>query len=294
MTLLSLPIPPKPDSFTPEGAPPGIAVDLEAYGDWTYTRPPIIPRLIVVHTNGAGNEGSLSSAVNWSNASPSNTHAHYNINAPTPTKHLSTGLRSIANSTPPSMEKQYGESDVSYWSISIETADRGYNNGGGVDLGDFLYDHAELVARIIAYESIVWDIPIELPSKWNGEGVVPHTGLYPGYTTVSGKTCPGTTKRERILNGDILPRAQQLRNGWTKENPEMFEPYLYGPPTGYNPKTSPVFLVQGTSARTLTGKDVELFRDGNGWKLPFFADKPEHSIRYDLVHKTVVGEEPLR
>ena len=72
------------------------------------------------------------------------------------------------------------------------------------------------MARIIAYESIVWDIPIEVPTRFGDPGVVTHTEPfpYPHFTIVSGKTCPGTTKKDRVLRGDILPRARQIRAAW--------------------------------------------------------------------------------
>lgn len=222
MTLLSNPIPHRPRVFLPGDVPAGVHKDIYAYrATWLASRPTIKPRVIVVHTNGGGGEGNYTGAINWSNGGDSRTHAHYNLNAPTPSKSMSTALRSIANSTASSIEQKYGLPDSSFWSISIETADRGYNNGGGVDLGDFLYDHDELLARIIAYESIVWDIPIVVPEKFGDPGVVCHTEPfpYPYFTTVSGKTCPGTTKKDRVLRGDILPRARQIRAAWLGEPP---------------------------------------------------------------------------
>ena len=217
MSLLDNPTPHRPRTFLPGDVPPGVSKDIYAYGaKWLSTRPRIRPRVIVVHTNGGAGEGSYRGAINWSNGGPNRTHAHYNLNEPSPSKSLSTGLRSIANSTGRDIEAQYGLPDASFWSISIETADRGYANGGSVDLGDFLHNHDELVARIIAYESIVWNIPIEIPKKFGDPGVVTHTEPwpYPYFTTVTGKTCPGTTKKDRVLRGDILPRARQIRAAW--------------------------------------------------------------------------------
>ena len=217
MSLLDSPTPPRPRVFLPDDVPPGVGKDIFAYdASWLAGRPRIRPRVIVVHTNGGGGEGSYKGAVGWANSHPNNTHPHYNLNETTPSKSMSTGLRAIANSTAREIEIKYGVPDSSYWTIAIETADRGYNNGGSVDLGDFLHNHDELLARIIAYESIVWDIPIEVPKNFGDPGVVTHTEPwpYPYFTIVPGKTCPGTTKKDRVLRRDILPRARQIRAAW--------------------------------------------------------------------------------
>lgn len=293
MTLLDLPIPPKPDKFTPYGAPPGVAVDFDAYGaEWVGSRPTIVPRVQVVHTNGASVEASLQAAYNWSNAKYSNTHAHYNFNAPQVTKNLPTNLRAIANSTPKAMEDAWGVEDSSFWTIAYETADRG-SKIDTVDLGDFLYDHDELLARCIAYEAIVWGIPIKVPLHWTKTGVATHTAPWDGvYTIYTGKTCPGTTKKERVLRGDILPRAQQIYNAWMKEESPMFEPYIYQPPENYDRSVNPAFIVHGTSYRSATGADVA----SSEWKtLPRFAEHPSNAIRYDLIYKSkFAGAEPPR
>jgi hypothetical protein len=221
MTLVGNPIPPRPAYYGPDGAPPGIAVDLDAYDpNWIASRPRISPRVGVVHTNGGPGEGTISGALAVANSGSNTTHPHYNLNAPIPTKHLRTDLRSIANSTPPHIERLYGEIDCSFWTISYETADRGYSNGGNTDLGDFLYDHDELLARAIAYDSIVHNIPIIVPDVWNAAGFVTHTAPFDGvYTIYKGKSCPGTTKKNRVLHGDILPRAREIRDAWTGTTP---------------------------------------------------------------------------
>jgi hypothetical protein len=237
MSLVGDPIPPRPAYFGPDGAPPGIAVDLDAYGDdWVASRPRISPRVGVVHTNGGPGEGTISGALAVANSKYNATHPHYNLNAPQPTKHLRTDLRSIANSTPKHIERLYGEIDCSFWTISYETADRGYSNGGSTDLGDFLYDHDELLARAIAYDSIVHNIPIIVPVVWNAAGFVTHTAPFDGvYTIYKGKSCPGTTKKNRVLHGDILPRAREIRAAWTDTTPtptpgddmETIEPFSW-------------------------------------------------------------------
>lgn len=236
MSLLTAPIPPRPSEFRYDGAPPGVATDFTALHNggsipWYLTRPIIVPRLAIAHTNAASREGSLQSQINWANANPyGNTHPHYALNAPQPTKLVPTNRRAIANSTVDSYEGGHG--DVSYFSIAIETADIGSieaKNRGikwPQDCGPFLYDHAELLARILAYESLIpgSGIVLEVPSVWYGRGVAAHTYPfpYPYYTTKIGKTCPGSTKVSQLFN-EVLPRAKQIRAAWSGEE-EMYNP----------------------------------------------------------------------
>lgn len=228
--LTDAPIPPRPAEFTPFGAPPGVSVDFHAFTDdhgmpWWTSRPKITPRLQLVHTNAASVEGSLQSQINWGNAGRyTNTHPHYAINAPRPTKLVPTDRRGIGNSTAPELRPEHG--NVSDWSIVIETADAGTK--ARPDVGPFLYDHAELVARILAYESIVHDIPLEYPDEPTEAGTACHTEPfgYPWWTSVKGKTCPGKFKKAQMRE-DILPRARQIRAAWT-EAPVTTYPTRYG------------------------------------------------------------------
>lgn len=222
MTLIGNHVPPLAEAPHQYGAPPGITVDFDALkawdgsdNAWWTTRPAITPTTLVVHTNGASGEGNSDSAVNWGNSSKNNTKAHYNLNSPTPTKNVPSGRRGIANSTPKAMEALYDVQDSSFWTIAVETADRGSSNGGGLDLGDFLYDHDELLARLLAYESIVWGFPLAVPTDWVSPGVVTHVEPWDGvFTIYKGKSCPGLTKRDRVLRGDILARAREIRSVW--------------------------------------------------------------------------------
>lgn len=257
MSLLDQPIPPRPAYFGPDGSPPGVELALDSYAtlddgfEWLAARPRATPRLAVIHTNAASYESTTAAQVSWGKRSRNNTKPHYVV-GDKPMKVLATNRRSIANSTAPWVEDAYGEPDVSYWSISIETADlgsiraleRGYH--WPVDCGPFLSrpdgpDDDEIVARILAYESIVWDFPLAIPEVWNGSGVVTHTWPfpYPHYTTVLGKTCPGDTKINAV-RGEVLQRAIDIRDAWTntkespvtefilKPNPEFPEfPWLY-------------------------------------------------------------------
>jgi len=212
MSLLNNPIPPKPSRFHPHEAPPGVAVNLTAFKNfdypgqpWYQTRQSINPRLQLIHTNGAGGEGGLQSQINWANAARGNTHPHYCVNAPQPTKFV------------PSNRMGIGNYRVSDWSIVIETADAGYPTPG--QAGGFLHDHAEIVSRIIAYESILWNIPLEYPSNWQGAGTACHTEPfgYPYWTNSLGKVCPGFTKKRQVRE-EILPRARQIKAAWTNND----------------------------------------------------------------------------
>ena len=234
MSLLDLPTPPKPAAFTPEGAPPGVALRLDVYGKWPASRQKIKPRLGIVHTNGASVEASVQSSINYGNAAAANTKPHYLV-GDKPAKVLATNLRGIANATGADIEAQYNEVDCALWSYAIETADMGSKRAlatgvrWAADCGPFLErpgdqpDDAEIVARILAYESIVWNHPLGVPPTWNhpAGGVVAHTipYPYPHYTIQRGKTCPGSTKASQLFD-EILPRARQIRAAWLDDTPE--------------------------------------------------------------------------
>lgn len=293
------PIPPRPDYFGPDGAPPGVELRLDVFGAWVGTRPKIKPRVAVVHTNGASVEASVQSSINFGNAGTNNTKPHYHV-GDRPAKVLRTDLRSIANSTGSDIEAQYGERDASFWTISMETADMGGNAAtkAGIrwptDCGPFLDrpgdqpDDAEIVARILAYESIVWGFPLEIPAVWNGAGVVTHTEPwpYPHFTTVRGKTCPGTTKKRQTFT-EILPRARRIAAAWTgtttPEPPTEDRPmrYILKPPT--DRPGGPWFLRWDGSWSYLTGRDRDIARMQG---LPEYDDTAE---RYDFVHAQVFG-----
>jgi hypothetical protein len=262
VTLLDLPIPPKPTGFSPHGAPPGVAGNFTAFkafrngeitvDPWWPTRAVIRPRLLLIHTNGASKEGKLPSQVNWANSAPANTHPTYSVNAPQPTKFV------------PSDREAIGNYRVSKWSLVVETADAGWPTPGHA--GDFLYDHAEIVARIVAYESIVADLlgssmPIGYPGQWDGAGVACHTEPfgYPYWTNSVGKPCPGDTKKATVRN-EILPRARQIRAAWL--NPAPIPPEVREmPPTILRMKGyANVVLVDHAQAMPLTGELLQIAR----------------------------------
>lgn len=239
MTLLDRQVRPKPDYFGPDGAPPGIALRLDAYETlddgfrWLERRPKIRPNTIVGHTNGADHESTVQSQINWGR----NTHTRQGRNTTKPhyllgdkpTKVLRSDLRGIANSTSTDLERQYDILDASFWALAVETADIGRIEAQRrgldwpADCGPFLYDNADDFAHIIAYESMVpgQEFPIRVPPSFTAGGVVAHTWPYPPlhFTTVPGKTCPGETKI-RAIRDEIIPRAQQIAATWQTPTPQ--------------------------------------------------------------------------
>lgn len=246
MSLLDLPIPPRPDTFSPFGAVAGVAIDFDAYEvgpgwpGWE-GRPKITPRVGVIHTNAASREGSLESQTNWANTPTAsgmlwNTHPHYAFNHPQPTKLLPSNRRGIGNATRSDTEIEntvdpLGRKDASFFSLVIESADAGTIAG----LGEFLYDHAELIAQTMAYETIVAEqlggsMPLDVPDVWFGEGWATHTWPFDAdsgaYTIRAGKTCPGGAKKQQF-RADLLPRARQICEAWTTpEEPDM-DPFYF-------------------------------------------------------------------
>lgn len=170
-------------------------------GDYWINRKIIRPRLILIHTNGAKGEGSRQSAYNWSMAAPDNTKCHYQVDRDgSATKFLPSDRQGIANYK------------ADPFGLSIETADEGWPVPGPAS--GFTPAQAETIARIVAYETELWDIPIETPATWNGEGVGAHTDPfgYPHWTKYDGKPCPGTQKKYEIREL-IMPRAREIREG---------------------------------------------------------------------------------
>lgn len=271
MPLVGAPIPPRPAAFTPDGAPPGVAVNLEALRGadgrpWYLGRQTITPRLTLVHTNAASAESSLQSAINWGNAASANTKPHYLVNAPQPTKVVPTNRRAIANATVDAYQE--GRGDVAEWSIAIETADAGFGPGDPGEAGGFLYDHAEIVARILAYESIVWNIPLEYPTTWWGAGTACHTEPfeYPYWTLYRGKTCPGREKKRQIRD-EILPRARELRAAWLAPAPTPAQEddmlLLEVPPCAYSTRPGDTALATGPQLAPRDSRTITLpYADG--------------------------------
>lgn len=204
-------IPPKPAAFTPEGVPVGVEINLASY--WS-TRALITPRIQLCHTNAASREGSIESSKNWLESAPGvHTLPHYQVDRDgRACKFLPTNRKGIANQTVAAYRGTHGT--VQDWSLAYETADTGMIADPTVS--DYTDPQAETLAQILAYESIVHGIPLELPTEWYGSGTASHTDPfgYPYWTNAQGKTCPGAKKKAR-LRSTILPRAREIRDGWT-------------------------------------------------------------------------------
>ncbi len=270
MSLVGDPVPPKPSSFTAHGVPPGWDAINDAFGSWSTSRPFIVPRVLVIHTNAASGESSIDAAIRWGNSSSSNTKPHGQAAKPRPAQLLPTNRRAIVNATWDSIQNRLGVDDSSFWSCGLETADMGSiraRNAGyswPTDCGPFLYDHEELIARWCAYKCIAHQIPpVWLPfSEHNfthGRGIITHTDPFPpGYfTIVDGKTCPGSTKKERTRTV-IVPRAAEIYKVWTGQ---ILPPVVKPPKEDEVPEVVKIKNIDGSYITTGAGlfwlKDAE-------------------------------------
>ncbi len=236
-------MPDRPTVFAPDRAPDFVELKLDAYRGadgkaWWTSRPKITPRLQLVHTNGASKEGSIESAINWGNANPAlNTHPHYQVDRHRAAKLVPTDRKGIGNKTAPSHRGEHG--DVSDWSLVIETADEGYPTPG--ENSGFIGEQVEMIAQILAYESIVHpEILLAYPAQWWEAGTATHTDPfeYPYYTIAKGKVCPGRTKKQQMRTL-VLPRACEIRAEWLEED-DMPAPVAMRPKGFEN-----VFIVVG-------------------------------------------------
>jgi hypothetical protein len=307
--VLETAVPPRPASFTPDGVPPGVERRVDVFGAWAAGRTIIKPRLTIVHTNGASVEATVASSINYGNAAPSNTKPHYHV-GDRPAKVLPTNRRAIANATGDDLQAATGEVDCALWSIAIETADMGSRaaTAAGIawpaDCGPFLArpgtqpDDDEIVARILAYESIVWSIPLKVPAVWNDTGVVAHAVPFPfpHYTIQRGKTCPGRTKARQLFD-EILARAQTIRAAWlgaatlppptvTPPTTEVANVFTYTP-AGY----ANAFLIGAGPAIHLDGPS---FAQCQALKVPHVAATVPHAqMLRSILHQSGLTEADL-
>lgn len=216
-----------PTEFTPEGLPPNTR-DMRA--TFWQKRAVQVPRIQLVHTNGASGIATNQSSKNWLEAAPqSNTCPHYQVQLDgQAAKYLPTDRRGLDNATVAPGTTAYAaltvdqkadilaNGQVRNWSIGIETSDGGYGPGKPGDLSGFTEAQIETIAGILAYDSIVWDIPLDYPEQWHGHGTACHTENfeYPFWTLYKGKSCPGSKKKE-LMRSRVLPRARELRALWT-------------------------------------------------------------------------------
>lgn len=212
-------MPAKPAAFTADGAPVGVEVRFVTFlADRPRMKTP--PRLQLVHTNAAQREGSVESAWNWAHARPNaNTLPHYQIDrSGRARKMLPSDRVGIANGTVDAFQE--GRGDVREWSLAYETADSG--TLADPSISAFTEPQMETLAQVLAYESITHGIPLTAPTAWHGAGTAAHTDPfgYPFWTTVRGKTCPGSKKKAQ-LRDVVIPRARVIVAEWTAPPPTL-------------------------------------------------------------------------
>lgn len=238
--------PARPAVFDPFHAPDGVEC---RWVEFWMQRPLLgSVRSTLVHTNAASREGSVAAAWNFAHARPNaNTCPHYQVDR----KHegvwvrkmLPSNRRGIGNATVDA--HQEGRGDISTWSLVIETADLGWGEGRPGGACGFEEEQGEMVAAILAYESIVHGFPLSIIETWWGAGVAAHTDPfgYPYTTLYAGKVCPGETKK-RELREWIYPRAAAIREAWTAA-PVVVEPPVIIDPTPVDQEVSMLTLDLG-------------------------------------------------
>lgn len=220
-------IPPRPASFTPDGLPPR-TVSMRV--PFWQNRAVQTPRLQLVHTNGASGVATNQSSYNWATNKPEvNTLPHYQVQLDgQAAKYIPTDRRGLDNATVTSSSADWlkltsaqraditAHGQVRNWSIGIETSDLGYGAGKPGDLSGFTEAQIETLAGILAYDSIVWNIPLAYPDTWHAAGTACHTEPfeYPYWTLFRGKSCPGSRKKG-LMRSRVLPRAAEIRAAWT-------------------------------------------------------------------------------
>jgi hypothetical protein len=211
-------IPPRPASFTPQGVAPGCE-----------RIPNLYPRdlmgrrvdVLSVHTNWAsGGPATVESAIRWSLANVGvNTYAHYqHERSGRAGKMLDSDRRGIGTGGVSSWWREtYGLPNASYRALTYETSDLGTIEDPAPEGTAFLTpQQSASLARDLAYEAVVHDIPpILLPSP-EKRGIAGHCipYPYPAFTTAKGKMCPGTRKFEQLVD-EVIPWTEAIVSAWT-------------------------------------------------------------------------------
>jgi hypothetical protein len=212
-------IPPKPASFSPQGVAPGCRRIPNLYDRPLAGRPIDV---LVVHTNWASREGTIESAVNWSQAAPGkNTYAHYQHDLDgDAAKMLDTDRRGIGNSGTSAYWSEFNLPNASYRALVFETADRGTNVDPAPEGSYFTDAQMASLARDLAYECVVHGIPPVLLPTPDGRGIAGHTYPfpYPAFTTASSKKCPGYRKNSQLV-GAVIPWTAAIVRAWTAPPP---------------------------------------------------------------------------
>lgn len=223
-----------------------LGVEAHFVDNWQ-TRPIVRPRGLLIHTNGASVESTLAAQLRWSNAAHDNTKPHYVVDR-----------KGAAWKTLPSDRQGIANYQADKFFLSIETTDLGWPVPGPAC--GFSPEQAETVARIVAWESELWDFPIVTPTRWDGSGVAAHTDpfTYPYWTKYQGKACPGTQKKIEVRS-IILPRANAIRHPVVEPSPPEPAPITGADDMPALPRIHKVF-----DSRDLLADGRPAFNEGKG------------------------------
>jgi hypothetical protein len=214
---MTLTIPTRPKEFRADWPPPGYRTK---YVTFAATRKTIAPRVQLIHTNGAANEGSIEASWNWAER---RTYNGTTTTLPTFQVDRDGDAAMFININ----QAQNACYKVNGWAISYETADTGYKADPAIS--EFTEAQLQALANGCAYCSVLFKIPLAYPSTWDGSGTASHTEPfgYPYWTNSNGKICPGQRKKAQVRD-IILPHARKIVEAWQGSSAPAPTP----PPTG--------------------------------------------------------------
>jgi hypothetical protein len=239
-----LSIPPEPKVLHPEAPPPGWRVWFVSF---TAERKLITPRLQLIHTNAAENEGSIESSRNWSERRTYNGKA-------TTLAHGQVDRDGDACLLLPLNRWPIVNARANPFSLGVETADRGWATDPYPTGSWFTEPQLQMLANFCAYTHLLFKIALAYPTAWDGNGTASHTEPfgYPYWTAYNGKTCPGDRKKQQVRD-IIIPHARRIVDAWTGVTPPP--PPIPPPPTTPRKVVSVIFLKRagGTTSAGWTG-----------------------------------------
>jgi hypothetical protein len=201
---MSLTIPPRPEGFHPAHPPPGYRKD---YVSFAGTRKVITPRLQLIHTNGAAGQGSIEASKAWAER---RTYNGTTTTLPT----FQVDRDGDAAQFIDINRAQNACYKANGWAISYETADTGYKTDPTISA--FTEAQCQALANGVAYCSMLYKIPLNYPTTWDGSGTASHTEpfAYPYWTNSNGKICPGQKKKAQVRDV-IIPQARRIVAAWS-------------------------------------------------------------------------------
>jgi hypothetical protein len=138
--------------------------------------PPITPRVVVLHV--AVSESA--SLYDYFNGPSGGVESHFYIRRDgTTEQYRDTSLQADANT------------DANGFAISIETQ--------GLERGEWTAQQLAAIKALLLWCNDVHDIPLQVPTAWNGSGVGYHT-LFPGAWDKRGASCPGPDRKAQFVN----------------------------------------------------------------------------------------------